>query len=139
MSDFGCRISGDLRAVVRHPQVRLSLLAALGIACLVAAERGFEKVLAAAPNQVAAMGNLGVVYQRTHRPEKAIAIYKRALTVNPKDEKILLNLGLVYFKREDYAQAMPWFERVVALNASSQQGRQLLTTCQVYLDQLEPA
>src|SRR5258708_35507414 len=100
-----------------------------------AAERGFEKVLAASPNQVAAMGNLGVVYQHTHRPEKAIAIYKRALTVNPKDDKILLNLGLVYFKREDYGQAMPWFERVVALNASSQQGRQLLTTCQVYLDQ----
>jgi len=38
-----------------------------------APERGFEKVLAATPNQVAAMGNLGVVYQRTHRPEKAIA------------------------------------------------------------------
>src|SRR5260370_15018652 len=83
------------------------------------AERGFEKVLAADPNQVAAMGNLGVVYQRTHRPEKAIAIYKRALKVNPKDEGILLNLGLVHFKHEDYVRAMPFFERVVAVSASN--------------------
>src|SRR5258708_3340917 len=141
--------------------MRLLLLAGLGMVCLIAAdplqaifeqaakdlsagnyasaERGFEKVLAASPNQIAAMGNLGVVYQRTHRPEKAIIIYKRALQVNPKDEPILLNLGLVYFKHEDYGQAMPWFERVVGLNASNQQARQLLATCQVYLDQPEPA
>src|SRR5260370_1204256 len=103
------------------------------------AERGFEKVLAAAPKQVPAMGNLGVVYQRTHRPKEAIAIYKRALKVMPKDEGILLNLGLVYFKLEDYGQAMPFFERVVAVNGSNRQGRQLLATCQVYADQPELA
>src|SRR5258708_19262815 len=141
--------------------MRLLLLAGLGIGCLIAAdplqaifeqaakdlsagnyasaERGSEKVLAAPPNQTAAMGNLGVVYQRTHRTEKAIAIYERALKVNPEDEGILLNLGLVYFKHEDYGQAMPFFERVVAVNASNRQGRQLLATCQAYLDQPELA
>src|SRR5258708_30359897 len=141
--------------------MRLLLLAGLGIGCLIAAdplqaifeqgakdlsvgnyaaaERGFEKWLAASPNQIAAMGNLGVVYQRTHRLEKAIAIYKRALKVNPTDEGILLNLGLVYFKHQEYGQARPWLERVVGLNASNQQARQLLATCQVYLDQPEPA
>ena len=89
------------------------------------AERGFEKVLAILPNQVAAMGNLGVIYQRTRRPDKAIAIYKRALKVKPNDEGILLNLGLVYFKHDEYGQALPFFHRVVELNASNQQARQL--------------
>jgi len=166
-ASFGCRsrINRHPTSEIRHPPPgirHLLLLATLGMVRLIAAdplqvifeqaskdlsagnfasaERGFEKVLAAAPNQVAAMGNLGVVYQRTHRPGKAMAIYKRALKVNPKDEGILLNLGLVYFKHEDYRQAMPLFERVVAINASNQQGgRQLLATCQVYLDQPQPA
>src|SRR5260370_17201916 len=121
--------------------MRLLLLAGLGIGCLIAAdplqaifeqaakdlsagnyaaaERGFEKVLAASPNQIAAMGNLGVVYQRTHRTEKAIAIYKRALKVNPTDEGILLNLGLVYFKHQDYAQPMPWLYPFLCINPST--------------------
>src|SRR5436309_2680137 len=99
MSDFGFRMSGDLRAAAsfgcrsrinRHQTSEIrhlllaALLAAVGMVRLIAAdplqvifeqaskdlsagdfasaERGFEKVLATAPNQVAAMGNLGVVY-----------------------------------------------------------------------------
>src|SRR5215472_13383776 len=61
-----------------------------------AAETGFRKVLEIEPENVSAMGNLGVVYSRTLRYARAIEIYKKALSLNPRERGILLDLGLVY-------------------------------------------
>jgi Flp pilus assembly protein TadD len=43
-----------------------------------AAERGFLAVLPASPDHVDPLLNLGVVYARTGRPEKAVTAYLRA-------------------------------------------------------------
>src|SRR5438045_1059610 len=67
-----------------------------------AAEAGFLQVLKAAPGNVGALGNLGVVYSRTRRPDKAIEVYGRALRIVPNDKALTLNLGLVYFKQEAF-------------------------------------
>src|ERR1035441_1827830 len=64
------------------------------------AERGFQSVLREQPRQIAALSNLGVIYSRTNRADKAIAVYRRALEVSPNDKAILLNLGLVYLDRK---------------------------------------
>src|ERR1035441_6014619 len=64
------------------------------------AERGFQSVLREQPRQIAALSNLGVIYSRTNRADKAIAVYQRALGVSPNDKAILLNLGLVYLDRK---------------------------------------
>ena len=103
------------------------------------AERGFQAVLRQEPNQIAALGNLGVIYSRTSRADKAIAVYQRALKLSPDDQAILLNLGLVYLRQEAHAKALPLFARVVELDPRHLQARQLLAVCRAYTGELAPA
>jgi len=85
------------------------------------AERGFQSVLRAEPRNVAALGNLGVVYSHTNRADQAITVYRRALQLSPDDKAILLNLGLVYLKQEAHSKAIPLFARVVELDPQHMQ------------------
>src|SRR5436305_6919219 len=103
------------------------------------AERGFQSVLREQPRNIAALSNLGVIYSRTNRADRAIAAYRRALQVNPDDEAILLNLGLVYLRQEAHSKALPLFEHVVAIDRQHLQARQLLAVCRAYVGQLAPA
>lgn len=103
------------------------------------AERGFQSVLRQEPRNVAALGNLGVIYSRTGRADQAITSYRRALELSPDDQPILLNLGLVYLRQENHARALPLFARVVALDPRNLQARQLQAVCRAYLGQLAPA
>ena len=57
-----------------------------------AAEQGFQAVLKRQPNNVGAIGNLGILYARTNRMDRAISQYQRALQLSPNDEPILPNL-----------------------------------------------
>lgn len=106
-------------------------VAALSTGDYAAAEAGFQQVLKAAPKHVGALGNLGVVYSRTSRPDKAIATYQRALGVVPQDQALMLNLGLIYVKQESYGDALPLFGKLAAANGSNLQARELLATCQL--------
>jgi tetratricopeptide (TPR) repeat protein len=110
-----------------------------------AAEAGFREVLRVEPSNLGALGNLGVVYSRTHRYANAIEVYKRALRISPKYPGILLNLGLAYFKQDNYAMARPYFAQLHALRLEDAQATKLLATCLVFggkpaaaLDLLKP-
>src|SRR3954447_13993458 len=78
----------------------------------VRAEQGFQAVLKAAPGNLGALGNLGVVYSRTHQYAKAIQVYRQALRAAPNDYGLQLNLGLAYLKQEQYANAKPLFAKI---------------------------
>ncbi len=97
-----------------------------------AAKQGFQSVVRQEPNNVGAIGNLGIIYARTNRADKAIAEYQRALRLSPNEESILLNLGLVYLKQERHALALPFFARVVSMDSDNRQARQLLDVCRLY-------
>jgi cytochrome c-type biogenesis protein CcmH/NrfG len=112
---------------------------ALGAGDYETAERGFQAVLRQQPGHVAALSNLGVIYSRTNRADRAIAVYQRALKVSPDDKALLLNLGLVYLRQEVHSRALPFFARVVAIDPGHLQARQLLAVCRVYVGQLAPA
>ncbi len=103
------------------------------------AERGFQAVLRDEPRNVGALGNLGVLYSRTDRPDQAIAVYERALRVSPKDKAILLNLGLVYLKQEAHRKALPLFATVVELDPRNAQARQLSAVCRIYTGEVPQA
>lgn len=92
------------------------------------AEAGFKQVLAADANNFAALGNLGVLYARTHRFADAIAIDQRALKLDPNDRGVLLNLGLAYLKQEDYKRAQPYLERLDTGGAGGTRAAVLLAT-----------
>ncbi len=102
------------------------------------AERGFLAVLKAEPSNVAALGNLGVVYSRTDRQAKAIEVYRQALRIAPRDRGLITNLGLAYVKQEQFAKALPIFERLGA-DPANLQARELLATCRLALGNAESA
>ncbi len=103
-----------------------------------AAERGFHSVLKVQPANVGALGNLGVVYSRTHRYSEAIEVYRRALRVAPGDKALETNLGLAYVKQEQYALAQPVFTKL-AVDPNNRQAQELLATCDLALGQLDAA
>ncbi len=102
------------------------------------AEKGFQAVLQLEPGNVAALGNLGVVYSQTKRYSQAIDTYKRALRAAPADKGLLTNLGLAYIKQEQYAAALPVFEKLAA-DPSNLQARELLATCDISLARYQAA
>lgn len=100
------------------------------------AEQEFQAVLRQEPMNIAAIVNLGILYARTNRTDKAVAEYKKALELSPNDEPILLNLGLVYLKQEFHSKALPYFARVVQMDPRNLQARQLLAVCRIYTGKL---
>jgi len=123
--------SGLLFAADALQPVFQKAVAALSSGNYPAAEAGFQQVLKASPNHIGALGNLGVVYSRTSRPDKAIAVYRRALRIAPQDRGLMLNLGLTYIKQESFTDALPLFGKLAAADRSNLQARELLTTCQL--------
>jgi tetratricopeptide (TPR) repeat protein len=104
-----------------------------------AAERAFLTVLKTEPRNMGALGNLGVVYARTHRSAKAIGVYERALNLAPRDQRLLVNLGLAYFKQEQYGRALPAFKQVEALDPTNWQARELAASCRLFSGELPEA
>src|SRR6202000_1165959 len=94
-----------------------------------AAEAGFNKVLAFDPRNISALANVGVLYARTHRYGKAIAVYQRVLRISPQLREIQLDLGLAYLKQEDYVHALPYFQQLHKRAPSDHQATMLLATC----------
>ena len=96
------------------------------------AEPGFREVLRREPNNLGALGNLGVLYSRRNLPIKAVEMYLRALRLVPNEPGLLLNLGLAYMKLEAYAKAKPLFAQL-SLHPSprQQQAVELLGICQL--------
>jgi tetratricopeptide (TPR) repeat protein len=101
---------------------------ALSLGDYTAAEQGFLAVLKVEPRNVGALGNLGVVYSRTHRYVQAIDTYKRALRVAPADSALLTNLGLVHIRQEQFAAALPIFQKLGA-DPQNLKARELYATC----------
>lgn len=120
-------------------QVFEQAVASLSAGDYAAAEAGFRKVLAAQPNHVGALGNLGVVYSRSSRFDQAIDVYQRALRIAPADRGLLLNLGLAYTRQDAHGEALPIFERLAKAAPGNRQANLLLSTSQLHTGQLSAA
>ena len=128
----------SLGSCVMRPQTSSSVektfneaVAAMQLGHIPEAESGFNRVLAIDPDNLPALGNLGVLYAKSHRLAKAIEVDERALAMEPKDPSLLLNLGLAYMKQEQYARAQPLFQRLDAGAAGGTRSALLLATCMV--------
>lgn len=54
----------------------------------------------------------GLVYDRTDRPERALAAYRKALELEPSHASALVNLGVHQLRNSRYADAQVTFERL---------------------------
>jgi Flp pilus assembly protein TadD len=115
-------------------QIFLSAQKALQSNQLSAAESGFREVLRREPKNIAALGNLGVVYSRQGRHLQAVTVYTAARKLAPTEPNLILNLGLAYLKLDDYAQAKPLFAQL-----STPQARELHAICQLQTGEVAAA
>lgn len=68
----------------------------------------------------------GIVADREHRLDDAIAEFKKATEADPKSAPAFLDLGQAYLEKHDYASAVPAFKRALELNSSIEGGHELL-------------
>ena len=81
-----------------------------------AAERGFLTILAASPDHVDSLLNLGVVYARTGRLENAVTVYLRVEELQPGSPQALQNLTMAYLKQGAYAKALAVFSQLMEID-----------------------
>jgi tetratricopeptide (TPR) repeat protein len=90
----------------QQAQVFNEAAAALTKGDYAAAERGFLQILAASPDHVDSLLNLGIVYARTGRLENAVTVYLRAEELQPDSPRVLQNLAMAYMRQEAYTKAL---------------------------------
>lgn len=66
---------------------------------------GLERCLALNPGDIELMLDLGSVYEAQGRADRAEAIYRLAVSVDPKDADLHVRLGVVLLHRGDQAEA----------------------------------
>jgi Flp pilus assembly protein TadD len=83
----------------------------------------YQAALAAAPDHVSAMTNLGVAYYNTGQLEKAIAQYQAALDIAPNDADIHSNLAAAHVQVGDLDAALQEYQKAVELDPDLAQAR----------------
>ena len=73
------------------------------------------------------------------RLEEAVALYTRALALEPKWEEGWWSLGTLEYDQDHYAKAALAFEKVIALNPAHGTAHAMLGLCQFELGKDEPA
>lgn len=79
-------------------------------------EKGYEKMLAKAPNNVYILSNLGVVRFREGKMKLAEEAFKKALVIAPKDAFSWCTLGIVYYQEGKYDEAVTALTKALAVN-----------------------
>ncbi|HDI59365.1 MAG TPA: tetratricopeptide repeat protein [Desulfobacteraceae bacterium] len=81
------------------------------------AEKEYKKALKKDRNWHIPCFNLGNVYYKMHRPDKAATYYRLSLERNPDHAESMNNLAFVLMQQGDFAQARQWIERAIAIEA----------------------
>lgn len=96
------------------------------------AVRQMESVLAEDPKILDAYVTLGNWYGKLHRPDDAIATFKRALVLKPDNEIAITNLARIYRARGQSQNAIEGYQAALKLDARNPQNWFQLAT--LYLD-----
>jgi tetratricopeptide (TPR) repeat protein len=98
------------------------------------AERDFREVLQLDPQAGGAYANLGVVYMRQKKWNKALQVLQKAEHLMPQVSGIQLNIGLAYYRQNEFVEATPPFESVVRDEPDALQPRYLLGLCYFFAE-----
>jgi Flp pilus assembly protein TadD len=80
------------------------------------AEKIYEGILTAEPNNLYTLSNLGVVHFRSGKLKLAEEVFRRAITVAPNDAFSHCTLGIVYYSQARYDDAIKSLQRAIELN-----------------------
>jgi Flp pilus assembly protein TadD len=80
------------------------------------AEKIFEAIVAAVPNNLCALSNLGVVRFRAGKFKESEEAFKRAIALAPADGFSHCTLGIVYYSQGRYDEAVNALTKALAIN-----------------------
>src|SRR5262249_17969610 len=112
---------------------------ALAVGKYAEAERDFDHLLGAGVRSAPVYTNLGVVYLRIGKFDKAIQVLKEAKKLAPEMTGIDPNLGLAYYKKREFAQAALYFAAVLSADSANIQAHYLEGVCHFMMDQFDAA
>ena len=70
------------------------------------AEKHYREAIDSGLSNIALYSNLGIICQRSQRPEEAITLYKKAIRINPHNPTAHMNLGGIYKDLGNLDQAL---------------------------------
>jgi hypothetical protein len=106
-------MAGLLSALQADPTLAQAL-ALLQSGDAAGAAKALEAVTGREPQNGRAWRNLGVAYQQTKNPDRAIAAFQRALEVQPGMVGPLYSIGLIYAAKQDSDRAFEWLGKAKA-------------------------
>jgi len=89
----------------------------------------YEKYLAAHPDTLIALSNLGAAYAKAGRYADAVTQYKRALKLQAGNLPVEMNLAIAYYKIGEADQAAPILEKIHQAAPDELQPTMLLADC----------
>jgi tetratricopeptide (TPR) repeat protein len=76
----------------------------------------YEKLVVKFPEHTGVLAQLGYCYNKTGNKERAIALFLRALAVNPSSAFLLNHLGFVLIDLQQYDRAITLFDQAIAID-----------------------
>lgn len=98
---------------------------------LAEAEKNFLEITAIKPRDLRAHVNLGVIYTRQKKWQRALEELRTAEKIAPQIPGIRFDIGLVYYRQRDYHQAIAPFESVLRDQPDWTQAKHLLGICYI--------
>lgn len=93
------------------------------------AEKLYQQIVDAAPNNCFALSNLGVTQIQVRKLSAAEVALKKAIEINPKDSFAATNLGIVYCKQGRFDEAIASLNDAVFTNDKDHIARNYLGIC----------
>jgi len=90
------------------------------------AEQVLKEVLKLNPDTINVYNNLGIIYRRQKRYQKAINQYLKAVKVNPNDENIYYNMGRTYFDMQEYQNAEVVLKKALEINPGFSEAKSMI-------------
>src|SRR5262249_47293019 len=103
------------------------------------AEMDYRKVLSVAPEDPAALRQLGIIYVDQGQIGQAYALFKKFVDLQPDDPEIQLKLGQIYLAGRDYTQARDAASQVLEKQPGNGQALLLLADASRTPDEIEYA
>lgn len=93
------------------------------------AEKLYQQIVDAAPNNYFALSNLGVTQIQSRKLSAAEVALKKAIEINPKDAFAATNLGVVLCKQGRFDEAMASLKEALASDANDHIAQNYLGIC----------
>jgi len=80
------------------------------------AQNYYQQVLKIDPNHIAALNNLGAIFQRLEENQKAKNCYEKAIEINPNYADVHYNLGNIFKELGKNQKAKDCYEKTIEIN-----------------------